>query len=169
MIVATTPRLTLRRFTPDDAPFALALLNEPSFHANIGDKGVRTLDDARAYLESGPIASYATHGFGSYLVTRTSDGEALGMCGLLKRDVLDDFDIGYAFLPAHWSRGYALEAAEAVIAEGRETFGLTRVAGIVSPSNAASIRVLEKLGLRYERMVRVRPDADEVMLFARDL
>src|SRR6478736_5082404 len=108
--VLLTERLALYRFTLDDAPFAMALVNDPSFVRYIGDKGVRTLEDARGYLEKGPLASYERYGFGLFKVVRRADGEAVGMCGLLKRDALDDVDVGYAFLPAFWSNGYALES-----------------------------------------------------------
>ena len=119
MAVVETPRLTLRRFTLDDAEFIFGLLNQPSFLEFIGDKGVRTLDDARDYLLKGPIASYETFGFGLYLVNRKQDGTPIGMCGLLKREALQDVDIGFAFLPEFWSKGYAVESASAVLEHGR--------------------------------------------------
>ena len=168
MTVLETDRLTLRRLTEDDAPFLLALLNEPSFLRYIGDRGVRTLDDARAYVAKGPAASYATHGFGLYLVTRTEDGEPLGMCGLLKRDALPHADLGYAFLPRHWSRGYAAEAAAGVVAHARRDFSLGTLLAVVSPDNDASIRVLERLGFRYERTMPFGDDGHEVKLFVLD-
>ena len=137
-----TPRLTLRPFTRADAPFALRLLNEPSFHAHIGDKGVRDLDGARAYLEGGPLASYGRHGHGLMAVALKATGQPIGMCGLLKREHLERPDLGYAFLPEAWGQGYALEAARAVLDEAKRD----RVLALVSPANAASIRLLEKLG-----------------------
>jgi RimJ/RimL family protein N-acetyltransferase len=160
-----TARLTLRRLTEDDAEFIVGLLNEPSFLQFIGDRGVRTLEDARAYILKGPIASYERFGFGLLLVTRNEDGAPIGMCGLLKRDALDDVDVGFAFRPAYWARGYAVEAASAVIAHGKATFGLTRVAAITQPDNAGSIRVLEKLGLRFKRMVTMPGESKEIQLF----
>jgi RimJ/RimL family protein N-acetyltransferase len=167
--VVATGRLTLRRLTDDDAPFILALLNEPSFVENIGDRGVRTLDDARAYLAAGPMASYERFGFGLYLVERADDGAPMGICGLLQRDALDDVDVGFALRPAFWARGYALEAAAAVIAHEARAHALTRVAGIVRPGNQGSIRVLEKLGMTFERAVRLSEGAPESLLYARDL
>ncbi len=137
-----TSRLRLRPFTPADAAFALRLLNEPSFHEHIGDKGVRDLDGARAYLEGGPMASYAQHGHGLLAVELKETEQAIGMCGLLKREHLDCQDLGYAFLPEAWGRGYALEAARAVMGGP----GIDRMLALVSPSNAASIHLLEKLG-----------------------
>jgi RimJ/RimL family protein N-acetyltransferase len=123
-LVAETARLRLRRFEPADAAFALELVNAPSWIRFIGKRDVPDLDAARAYLERGPIAMYAKHGFGLWCVALRATGEAIGMCGLIKRDTLPDVDLGFAFLPRHWGRGYALEAAEATMAYARETLGL---------------------------------------------
>lgn len=168
MKVLESDHLGLHRLTLEDAPFILNLLNEPSYLQFIGDKGVRTLDDARNYILAGPIDSYDRHGFGLYLTTLKDDGTPIGICGLLKRESLDAPDIGYAFLPAHWSRGYAFESASAVLAYARSVLGLTRLVAVVSPDNARSIRLLEKLGLRFERMVRLSADDIEIKLFATD-
>jgi [ribosomal protein S5]-alanine N-acetyltransferase len=164
-----TDRLRIRELTTADAPFMLALLNEPSFIRNIGDRGVRTLDDARRYVESGPIASYARHGFGLCRVERVEDGAPIGICGLLKRDELPDADLGFAFLPAYWSKGYALESATAVVSHARDALRLSRLLAIVNPSNAGSIRLLEKLGFTYERMVRLTEKSAELKLFRVEL
>lgn len=153
MLVVETERLTLRRFAYEDAAFVLELLNDPSFIENIADKGVRTLDDARAYLADGPIASYTRHGFGLWRVGLKGDDTPVGMCGLLKRDALDDPDIGYAFLPRYAGRGYAYEAAAATMAQARDAFGLRRVVAIVNAANARSIGLLGKLGFAFEREV----------------
>ena len=167
MTVLVTDRLSLRKLTADDAGFMLRLLNEPSFIRYIGDKGVRTIDGARAYILDGPVASYEKHGFGLWLVEARESGEPAGICGLLKREVLEDVDIGYAFIPEFWSRGYALEAASAVLSYAGETLGLKRVAAVVNVDNHSSIRLLEKMGFEYERMVRLSSDAPEITLFAR--
>lgn len=164
--ILTTPRLVLREISPDDdAPFILALLNEPSFLEFIGDRGVRTLDDARRYITEGPVASYARHGFGLWLVSLQEGGEKIGMCGLLKRDALEDVDIGFAYLPAYWSRGYGIEAARAVLAHGRQVLGIPRIVAITAPHNEASGRLLERLGLRCERIVHLPGHAQESRLF----
>jgi len=163
-----TPRLALRRLSPDDAEFILGLVNEPSWLRYIGDRGVRTPDDARAYILNGPVASYAKHGFGLFLTLRKEDGVPIGMCGLLKRDTLPDADVGFAFLPQFWSKGYAFEAVTATLAYGRAVHGLKRVVAITSPDNAGSIRVLEKLGLRYEKMMQLSATTPEIKLFAID-
>ena len=165
MIIAETERLTLRRLTVDDAQFVFALLNEPSWLRFIGDKGVLTLEDARAYIENGPLAMYQRFGFGLYVTERRTDGVPMGMCGLIKRDGLDDVDIGFAFLPAYWGRGYAFEAAAAVMDYGRNVIGLTRIVAITAPDNESSARLLEKLGLRFDRMIRLSADAKEDRLF----
>lgn len=164
-----TPRLALRRFVFDDAPFVVELLNQPSFIKNIGDRGVRNVDDAQRYLRDGPMAMYDKHGFGLWLASRRSDGVPVGMCGLLKRDILPDVDIGYAYLPAYWGQGFALEAARATLEHGARKFGLKRVIGVVSDHNDASIRVLEKLGMRFERMYPMHEDEPEVRLYGLEM
>ena len=164
-----TARLTLRRFEFDDAPFVVELLNQPSFLKNIGDRGVRNVDDAYRYLREGPMAMYDMHGFGLWRASRRTDDVFVGMCGLLKRDILPDVDVGYAFLPDHWGQGYAFEAANATVQHGARKFGLKRIIGVVSDHNGASIRVLEKVGMRFERMYPMRPDEPEVRLYGMSL
>jgi ribosomal-protein-alanine N-acetyltransferase len=164
-----TPRLILRRLRFDDAAFVVALLNEPSFIANIGDRGVRSIDDAHRYLREGPMAMYSRHGFGLWLTARKSDGVAVGMCGLLKRDILPDVDLGYAFFPAYWGQGFAHEAAAATVLHAGRNFGLKRLIGVVSENNSGSIRVLEKCGMVFERMFSMSPDEEPVRLYGRTL
>jgi RimJ/RimL family protein N-acetyltransferase len=163
-----TPRLTLRRLNFDDAPFLVRLLNEPSFLENIGDRGVRNIEDAHRYLRDGPMAMYDRYGFGLWHTAR-KDGVPVGMCGLLKRDILPDVDVGYAFFPEFWGQGYALEAAAATVRHGAQKFGLTRVVGVVSEGNAGSIRVLEKLGMSFERMFSMREGEPEARIYGRSL
>jgi RimJ/RimL family protein N-acetyltransferase len=167
--ILETERLLLRQFSAEDAEFILELVNEPSFVQNIGDRGVRILEDARAYILNGPVASYAKNGFGLYLVVLQETGESMGMCGLIKRETLEDVDIGYAFLPKFWGKGYAVEAARAVRDFAKDMIGLKRIVAITDPANEGSIRVLEKIGLRFERMVRLSADDIELKLFAVDL
>jgi RimJ/RimL family protein N-acetyltransferase len=161
-----TGRLTLRRIGLGDAGFILGLLNEPSFLRHIGDKGVRTEDDARRYIADGPLASYARLGFGLYAVELRESGALIGICGLLKRDWLDDVDLGFALLPDHWGQGYAFEAASAVLAEAREGHGLRRIVAVTSLENEASIQLLGKLGFRLERVARFTEGGEELRLFA---
>jgi ribosomal-protein-alanine N-acetyltransferase len=164
-----TPRLALRRFVYEDAPFVVELLNQPSFIRNIGDRGVRNVADAHRYLREGPMAMYGQYGFGLWHAARRADGVPVGTCGLLKRDILPDVDIGYAYLPEHWRQGYALEAARATLEYGARKFGLKRFIGVVSDHNTASIRVLEKLGMRFERMYPMHPGEPDVRLYGLEL
>jgi RimJ/RimL family protein N-acetyltransferase len=168
MKVLETDRLVLRRLTTDDAEFVLELLNEPSYLRFIGDKRVRTLDDARGYILKGPMDSYERFGFGLYMVLLKESGVPIGMCGLLKREFLEDAEVGYAFLPQFWSKGYAFESATAAMAHGRDVLGLERIIAITAPDNEGSIRVLEKLGLKFDRMIKLSEDGGEVKLFAPD-
>ncbi len=169
MKILETERLILRQLTTDDSVFILELLNDPSFIRNIGDRNVRTIDDACSYILNGPVASYAKNGFGLYLVLLKETNESIGMCGLIKREGLEDVDIGYALLPAFWSKGYAVEAARAAMAYGKDVIGLKRLVAIVDPANEGSIRVLEKIGLRYEKMVRLSADDIDLKLFGAEL
>lgn len=166
MSVLETPRLTLRELTLADAPFILALLNEPSWLRYIGDRGVRTLADAENYLRNGPLASYAAHGFGLWLVVRKGDAVPVGLCGLLKRVTLADVDLGFAFREEFHGQGYGAESAAAVIELARSTLRLPRLVALVSPENTASLRLLEKLGLVHERRLRLTAEAPEVLLLA---
>ena len=167
MFTLRTDRLTLRHLSPEtDAEFILRLLNEPSFLKYIGDKNVRTLDDARAYVRNGPMKSYEENGFGLYRVGLKEDGSAIGICGLIKRDTLPEPDIGFAFLPEYWNKGYAHESAAEVMRYAREVLRLEIILAITSPDNEASGKLLEKIGLSFQQMIRLSDDADEVKLFS---
>jgi RimJ/RimL family protein N-acetyltransferase len=165
MTVLETERLFLRRFTADDAQFVLTLLNEPSFLRYIGDKKVRNLEDARQYILNGPIASYERHGFGLYLVGVRESQTPIGMCGLIKRDELPDPDIGFAFLPDFWNKGFAFEAATAVLQDARERLSLERILAITSLDNEASINLLERLGFKFEKVIQLSAGGEQVRLF----
>jgi RimJ/RimL family protein N-acetyltransferase len=164
--VLTTERLTLRELAAADAPFILELVNEPSWLRFIGDKGVRTLADAEKYIVDGPARMYTEHGFGLWLVELSADSLPIGICGLIRRESLPDVDVGFAFLPAHWHRGYASEAAAAVVAHGRSAFGLERILAITTGDNEASSRLLERLGFRFERWIALEPGGPELRLYA---
>jgi len=166
VIILETDRLILRRLVPDDAAFILELLNDPGWLRFIGDRGVRTLDDARAYILKGPVVSYERHGFGLYLTARKVDNVPIGICGLLRRAALPDVEVGFALLPQFCGQGYALEAAAASLAHGRSQLGLKRIAAVTVPGNERSIRLLEKLGLRFEKMIQLSAGAPEIKLFA---
>jgi ribosomal-protein-alanine N-acetyltransferase len=164
--ILSTPRLVLRLLEPDDAAFIHALVNDPDWLRYIGERNVRSLDDARGYIANGPAAMFARHGFALFAVERREDGVPIGICGILKRDYLDAPDLGFAFLPAHRSRGYAREAAEATLAWGLEAHGIRRMLATTALDNDASVRLLEKLGFRFERTARMPGDANDVKLFA---
>lgn len=166
MKILETERLTLRLQTTNDAEFILELFNDPSWLQYIGDRGIRTVEDARAYILNGPIRMYEQFGFCLYLVERKEDQIPIGICGLVKRDSLEDVDIGFAFLPKYWAKGYAYEAASAVMAYGKDTLGINRIVAITSQDNDASAKLLEKIGLKFERLVQLSNDSEELRLFA---
>lgn len=168
MKILETERLRLREITDEDAEFVLELLNEPGWIQNIGDRGVRTIEDARRYIAEKLAASYERNGFGLYLVELKQTGASAGMCGLVRRDSLEDVDIGFAFLERFWSRGYAFESASAVMDYAQNKVGLKRIVAIVSPDNQGSIKVLEKIGMHFERMIKMPGDEEEIKFFARD-
>ena len=153
MTVLETDRLRLRHLSAADAPLILELLNDPDFIRNIGDRGVRTLEEARQYILTGPAASYEQHGFGLDLVESRQSGLGVGICGLLRRDCHPDVELGFAFLPAARGQNYAFEAGRATLDFGIRSLGLTRIVAVTAPDNIASIRVLEKLGFRFDSMV----------------
>ena len=161
----STQRLFVRPITISDAPFILTLLNEPSFLRYIGDKQVRTVEDARQYILNGPVASYEQHGFGLCLMELKELHTPVGMCGILKRDGLPDPDIGFALIPDFWNKGLAFEAATAVLKDARERLKLDRILAITSLDNDASINLLERLGFRFERVMQLTPESDPVKLF----
>ncbi len=165
MRVLETERLFIRHLTPDDAEFMLELLNEPAFIRNIADRGVRTIEDAQVYIRNGPVASYAKNGFGLFAVEFKATSVPIGMCGLIRREVLPDVDIGYALLERYWHQGYASEAAAAVLAYGYEVIGLKRIVAITALDNDASAKVLEKIGLQFDRIISVPGYDGESKLF----
>lgn len=165
MQVAETARLRVRWFDASDSALIVELLNQPSWIRFIGDKGVRTHEDALRYLERGPIAMYRSAGYGLFAVELNETRERMGMCGLIKRDTLTDVDLGFAFLPSFWRRGYAFEAATAVLSYGRQALSLRRIVAIVSKDNDRSRTLLERLGFRLESVMK-RPNDEELDLYA---
>jgi RimJ/RimL family protein N-acetyltransferase len=166
VIVLETERLVLRHVASTDAPFVLELLNDPDWLRYIGDRDVRTLGQAADYIQAGPARMYAQYGFGLYLTALKTSTEAIGLCGLLKRDFLEDVDIGFAFLPRYRAEGYAFEAASGILHYAQSVLALNRVVAIVTTDNHRSARLLEKLGFRFERMVTYPGEADQLRLFA---
>lgn len=166
MKVLETERLILRTLNEDDAEFYLRLVTQPAWLRFIGDRGIRTVEVARAALLNGPMAAQERYGFSFYMTELKDDALPIGMCGLIKREALPDVDIGYAFLPEFWGKGYACEAASAVLEHGNRTCGLQRIVAITTPDNHQSIKVLKKIGLKFERMLQLKDDGSEAKLFA---
>jgi [ribosomal protein S5]-alanine N-acetyltransferase len=164
--VLETERLILRWLTTDDAAFILELLNEPSWIRYIGDKGVRTLEDAKNYILTGPLNMYSQLGFGLYLVERKQGRTPIGICGLLKRDTLEYPDIGFAFLSKYQTQGYGFESASATLKYGHEQLHLKRILAITSMDNHGSSKLLEKIGMKFEGTIIFPNDTEELKLFA---
>jgi RimJ/RimL family protein N-acetyltransferase len=162
--ILDTARLRLRTLALDDAAFYLKVMNTPLFYQWIGDRNIRTEAQAREALAVGPLTMQSMRGFSIYLVERLSDGAAIGMCGLIKRETLEDIDLGYAYLPEFAGHGYATEAATGVLAHAR-ALGLKRVVAITTPGNDASDAVLRRVGMRFEKRVRLTAEAAEAQLF----
>jgi ribosomal-protein-alanine N-acetyltransferase len=164
--VIVTARLALRELTGDDAPFLLQLLNDPTFLRYIGDRGVRDLAEAQCYIAKGMVQSYERHGFGLWLVELCAvDHRPIGLCGLVSREGLPAPDLGFALLPQWWSQGFALEAATAVMAHAGRVVGLPRVLAIASLRNESSVRLLRRLGFRFDSEIRMPGEAQPVGLF----
>ncbi|HZI88638.1 MAG TPA: GNAT family N-acetyltransferase [Pyrinomonadaceae bacterium] len=169
MSIFETERLVLRRMTADDAEFICKLVNEPSFLRFIGDKGVRNEADAVRYIQNGPVANYQRFGFGQYVVELKNERVPIGMCGLTRKDALPAPDVGFAFLPEFWSKGYAFEAASAVMNYSRNVLGLRKLVAVTLPDNESSIKLLEKIGLKFERLICMSEDASELRLHTSDI
>lgn len=165
MIVLETERLVIRHLTTNDAEFILRLVNEPSFIANIGDRGIRSLEQATNYLLDGPMSSYRHHGHGPYLVALRDTLTPIGLCGLLKRVQLDDVDLGYALLPEFCAQGFAFEAASAVLDFAYDSLEIPRTLGLVSPDNSRSIKLLEKLGFKFRELQQMKPDGPPTAVY----
>lgn len=166
MNVLATPRLLLRTARLGDADLYLALINDPDFIVYVGDRGIHTRQAARAALRDGPLRMQAERGHSIYVVQRRADGAAIGMSGLIRRDGLDGVDIGYAFLPAYRGQGYALEAAQALVTYARDGLGLPQLLAIVDPKNHSSVSLLQKIGLRFVKIIRLTPHDTDLHLYA---
>ncbi|MGD8209769.1 MAG: GNAT family N-acetyltransferase [Desulfobacterales bacterium] len=165
-MIVETKRLILRNITIDDAEFILRLVNEPSFVSNIGDKGLKNLDDAEQFILKGYWTNQKRSGYGMFLVELKNKGDSIGGCGLLYRKFLDVTDIGFAFLPEYWNRGFAYEAAEAVLKYGHTTLGIKKIVGLTSADNLGSIKLLKKLGMDFEKTVKMSDDDAETVLYS---
>lgn len=167
--ILETERLRLQWFTLDDTPLMYAIWNDPAFVRFVGDRGIETLDKAESAMREGPLSLYARYGYGPFRVTRRADGADAGVCGLYRRDNLDEPDIGFAFLPEFRGMGFGYEASCAVLRHARKELQLETVTAIVSPQNTASIGLLEKLGMRYAKTLRMPDDEEDVSLYSIDL
>ncbi len=163
-IILVTERLIVRHLTIKDAPDILELLNEPSWLKFIGDKNVRTLQDAENYLINGPLTMYQNLGFGLFAVISKADGKFLGISGLIKRDSLPNIDIGFAFLERYWGNGFAYEASHGVLKYAKDILRLDKVVAIVDPANSSSLRLLNKIGMEFEKMVLLEHSKIELAL-----
>ena len=163
--ILETERLLLREFTKKDAAFIVTLLNTPTFLKFIGDKKIRTIDEAENYLATGPIKSYEGNGFGLWLFYLKDNKAPIGMCGFIKRDTLEDIDIGYAMLPEYENNGYAFEICNAVMNYGKTKLGINRIIAITTKENVRSSSLLNKIGLYFEKNIRLGEDKEELMLF----
>jgi RimJ/RimL family protein N-acetyltransferase len=166
--IIKTERLNLRHLNPDDGEFILELLNEPDWIKYIGDRGIRTIDDSKKYIQDGPMTMYEEHGIGLYAVELKGSTTAIGVCGLIQRDFLKDVDLGFGFLSKYWGKGYAYEAAQATLTYGVEELGYPRIAGFTSLDNEKSANLLQKLGMKDEGRIKYASTAEYVRLFAKD-
>ena len=164
-LVLETERLILRQFNLNDTDFIITLVNSPSWLKFIGDRNIKTTEDAKEYLINGPIKSYQTNGFGLSLVAMNDTGIPIGMCGLIKRDTLENVDIGFAFLDEYTGNGYALEIASSTMNYAKEVLKLEIILAITDPNNISSIKLLNKIGLRFDKIIQFPEKDEELMLF----
>ena len=163
--IIRTQRLRLERLEERDAGLMLTIWNDPDFIRFVGDRGIRTEQEALKAMQDGALKQWSELGYGAYRIEKQDGSEALGICGLFKRENLDDPDIGYGFLPDHCGNGYAFEAACAVRDHARDVMGLRRICAIVSADNARSINLLEKLGMNQSGTVRMPGEDEDLLLF----
>jgi RimJ/RimL family protein N-acetyltransferase len=164
--ILETERLQLREFTMDDTAFIIELVNSEGWLKFIGERNVKTEEQAKAYLENGPMKSYREHGFGLSMVEIKEDNRKIGMCGLLKRDTLEHPDIGFAFLPEWMGKGYAFEIACATLIYASNTLKIPTICAIVVPENNRSIKLLEKIGMTFMKRVQLPPNHEELLLYS---
>jgi RimJ/RimL family protein N-acetyltransferase len=170
MIIAETNRLLISKFTTEDAPFFKELVNTPNWLKFIGDRHIKTIEDAKKRIQEGHLKSYQINGFGFYkLLLKGENNKPIGTCGLVKRETLDDVDIGFAMLPDYEGKGFGYESSLAVMKLAKNKFKLQRIIAITLATNPNSIKLLEKLGLSFEKTVKPFEDDEELLLFAKAL
>jgi RimJ/RimL family protein N-acetyltransferase len=163
--ILETERLRLREFDVGDTEFIIALLNSPGWLEYIGDRNVKTKEQAGSYLENGPLKSYKQNGFGLCMV-ETKEGIPIGMSGIIRRDFLEHPDIGFALLPEYQSQGYAFEIADALLKYAKIDLKLATVFAITLPNNTRSIRLLEHIGLRFSKTICRDASGEELLLYS---
>ncbi len=166
LTVLETENLRLRKFTTADGDFVVELVNTPGWLEFIGNKGVRTREEAQLYLITGPMTSYEKFGFGLYMVELKADKTPIGMCGLIKRESLEDVDIGFALLPQYHRKGFAYEAALSTLNYAQNSLGIKRIVSITNSNNVRSISLIQKLGMVFEKKIKLPPEKKEILLFA---
>ena len=164
-----TERLRLRPVTVDDTALMLAVWNDPAFIENVSDRGIRTVEQARDAIKTGAQKLFEDYGYGPYCMSLKPNGTMIGICGIFKRENIEDPDIGFGVLPDYCGKGYAGEAAAAVVDYARNTLRIGVLTAIVSPKNAPSIGLIKKLGLTFERMITMPGDNDAICLYSRVL
>lgn len=169
MIIAKTNRLIISKLSLKDAPFFLKLVNTPHWVKYIGDRNLSTVKDAEDYLLNGTLKSYEEFGFGFYKLQLKEEKTPIGICGLIKREELEEVDLGFAFLSEFEGKGFGYEASLAVITLAKNRFHLKKLLAITLPINSNSIRLLEKLGFIYQKKVKPFEDDKELLLFAKQL
>lgn len=167
--IMETERLRLREFDSTDGELIFALLNSPGWLKYIGSRSISTIDDAVNYIDTKLRKSYRESGFGFYLVELKASGEKAGMCGLVKRDGLDDVDIGFALLPEFENKGYAYESSQCVINYAVKKLNINKLAAITLPNNLPSIKLLEKLGMKFDKKINIPGDPEELLLYTMEL
>lgn len=161
----STERLDLRIVTLEDAPFFLELYNSPTFIQFIGDKKIKSLEDARNYIQNRFFPQIERLGYGNYLIVRKEDGAKVGAVGIFQRDGLEVHDIGFSFLEEFQGKGYGFEAASKLLEKAFNDFGCTKISAITSKENVASQTLIKKLGLQYLKMVKLPDDPEELLYY----
>lgn len=161
-----TERLNVREFNENDKEFIFTLLNSPGWLKFIGDRNIKTLEDARLYIVNSPMFSYHKFGFGPYLVELKGSAIPIGMCSLIKRDTLDDVDIGFAFLSEYSGKAYAFEASKALLDYAKKDLNLKKLVAITNQDNIASINLLKKLGFKSEGAIKIQGEEEELFFFS---
>lgn len=170
MIITETERLLISKFTLDDAPFFMELVNSPHWIKYIGERHIKTIAEAKEAIENGHLKSYHENGFGFYkLLLKEENNKPIGTCGLIKRKTLEHVDIGFAMLPEYEGKGFGYESSLAIITLAKKQFELDKIVAITLEHNANSIKLLKKLGLSFEKYVKPFDDGEELLLFAKTL